>query len=296
MWPHGGNCSFLIGISDYFQDIKRHQTSSLTDTDKTEVDIICNSLNKLISNKTGTSSTSKNRIATARGYEGTEGGDDDSCSAEAKIKKFFEWGQTYINITSSQKSVNWEQLVELFNFQFPHYEIPSDVDITTYHGTYLYKHCKEKGNECMKNKKPKQAIELYSKAIHLLEKAEKDPNKEAPQAEEDDEKKDKTQKNEIAIIYCNRSAAWVYLQEYQNAVNDAVLALKYDPLLTKAWIRKGMAEQELERFQIAYGDYQVALNQSKQTDNYYKFLIKKIKQCFDQIVMQHTKANAPAND
>ena len=71
--------------------------------------------------------------------------------------------------------------------------------------------------------------------------------------------------------------------------------MKNDPLLTKAWIRKGMAEQELKRYQTAYGDYQVALNQSKQSDNYYKFLIKKIKQCFDQILLQHNNQQNGAN-
>ena len=79
----------------------------------------------------------------------------------------------------------------------------------------------------------------------------------------------------------------MYLQEYQNAVDDAVSALKNDPLLTKAWIRKGMAEQEMKRYKIAYGDYQVALNQSKPTDSFHKFLGKKIKQCFEHIVSQH---------
>eukprot|EP00483_Globobulimina_turgida_P005091 UN05101 len=199
----------------------------------------------------------------------------------------------------SSSNINWQQLVELFNFHLPEYAIPSHIDVTTFHARFLYKHCKEKGNELMKNKKPKNAIEMYSKAIDLLKKAEQEQEHECigndiesdedEKEERDDKERDKSHKNEMAIIYCNRSAAWVYLQEYQNAVDDAVFALKYDPLLTKAWIRKGMAEQELKRFQIAYGDYQVALNQSKQSDNFYKFLVKKIKQCFDEIVLNHTQ-------
>merc|ERR1719464_1305073 len=126
----------------------------------------------------------------------------------------------------------------------------------------------------MKDKKIKSAIAMYTKSIKLLEK-----------------EKDKISHGEMAIIFCNRSATWVYLKEYQKAVDDAVFALKYDPLLTKAWIRKGMAEQELKRFKVAYGDYQVALNQSTQSDNYYPFLLKRIGKCFEEIVVQHSQPN-----
>merc|ERR1719295_1218746 len=80
--------------------------------------------------------------------------------------------------------------------------------------------------------------------------------------------------------------------QYENAVDDATSALRNDPLLTKAWIRKGMAEQKLKRYRIAYGDYQVALNQSKQTDSFYKYLVKKIQQCFEHILSEHMAQGA----
>ncbi len=90
--------------------------------------------------------------------------------------------------------------------------------------------------------------------------------------EDNDTEDEPPTRYDLAIIYSNRSAAWIYLQEYENAINDAVCALKYDPLLTKTWIRKGMAEQELRK-------YRITLNQSKESDSYYKFLNKKIEQC-----------------
>ena len=314
MWPQGTNCSFLTGLSDYFQDIQKSQSSYLTENAQNEINTICDSLNRLILNhgegkkrKSTPGGTNSYLYSTPMGDEKQMDNNyaDDEYSIEKKVKKFFEWSQTYISMDydTDNGSVNWQQLVELFNFHFPQFAIPPEVDVTTFHASYLTKYCKEKGNELMKDKKIKNAIEMYSKAIELLVK-EKVKNVEKTQQQQQqqqmnagnghlkekqkDKEKIKSSKNEIAIIYCNRSAAYVYLQEYQKAVDDAVFALKNDPLLTKAWIRKGMAEQELKRYQIAYGDYQVALNQSKQTDNYYKFLIKKIKQCFDQILIQHT--------
>jgi len=315
MWPQGPNCSLLTGMLDYLDDIRKTQSSALADTDKSELNTICESLNRLIVNhREGRSA------ANSGGGHVTAGGDDqkndDEYSTERRVKKFFEWAQTYISITDSDDNrINWQQLVELFNFAFPHYAVPAHVNVETYHASFLCKYCKDKGNELMKNRKIKSAIEMYSKAIELLERehslTQKEQMKgkpsvaqhdndddsasetEANHAPQDDAKKSKekvtSHKNEIAIIYCNRSAAYVYLQEYQKAVDDAVFALKNDPLLTKAWIRKGMAEQELKRYQIAYGDYQVALNQSNQSDNYYKFLVKKIKQCFDQILLLHSQ-------
>lgn len=47
-----------------------------------------------------------------------------------------------------------------------------------------------------------------------------------------------------------------------------------------------MAEQKLKRYKIAYGDYQVALNQSKPNDSFHKFLVKKINQCFEHIISE----------
>ena len=322
MWPQGTNCSFLIGVLDYFDDIQKNQSLSLTDNDKTELNTICGSLNRILLNSRnegkGSYTMPIGPTTTTKGEEKeTDDGSqlNDPYSLNKKVRKFFEWSQTYISINSEEdhSSTDWQQLVGLYNFQFPHYAIPSDIDVTTYHASFLCKYCKDKGNELMKNKKIKQAIEMYTKAIQLLEKEKIkeqeilnngnniDMDKESDyndnikdkgdikDKEKLKEKDKKSNKSEIAIIYCNRSAAYVYLQEYQKAVDDAVCAVKYDPLLTKAWIRKGMAEQELQRFEVAYGDYQVALNQSKESDNYYKFLIKKIKQCFDQILIQHTQ-------
>lgn len=283
MWPQGTNKSFLIGIHDYLKDINQRQSSSVTNGDKKELDIICKSLKNIISNNSKSMQSSKDTLC--------DSDDSKATDLEQKTKKFFEWAQTYTSVTDhTLNDDKWQQLKELFNFQHPQYCIPSDVDVTVYQDTFLYKHCKEKGNELMKNKKIKSAIQMYSKAIQLLEKEQMNKSEIAQQAKEN-EARSKVSQCELAIIFCNRSAAWVYLQEYQKAVDDAVFALKYDPLLTKAWIRKGMAEQELKRYKIAYGDYQVALNQSKETDNYYKFLNKKIKQCFDELLAMHQTQN-----
>eukprot|EP00483_Globobulimina_turgida_P007939 UN07955 len=159
MWPQGSNCSFLIGISDYFEDIKKNE-SSLNDRDKTEITTICESLNKIIQANTYKKPKRRNKkqwMSTPDGRtdDGMTGEDDDPYSINSKVKKFFDWAQTYISMDSAS-NINWQQLVELFNFHRPDYAIPSHIDVTTYHATFLYKHCKEKGNDLMKTKKPKK--------------------------------------------------------------------------------------------------------------------------------------------
>mmetsp|Transcript_36188 Transcript_36188/g.59436 ORF Transcript_36188/g.59436 Transcript_36188/m.59436 type:complete len:367 (-) Transcript_36188:31-1131(-) len=328
MWPHGNNCSFLTGILDYFTDIQQNQLSAIRgDDEQQHLHNLCDSLQSLITcaqRRTATDTTQSQSSPSRRTT--TAGGADEKAQSldDESIQKFLEWSETYISIctetsananheeettTRTSGGTNWPQLVELFNFQFPHYSIPTHVDVSQRHTAYLCQYCKEKGNELMKHKQIKNAIEMYSKAIALLESgmsgaSSKSGSKPPPAAKvtiatdsdggmiatkdkAEDKDKEKEKENEKAIIYCNRSAAYVYLQQYENAVQDAVCAIHNDPLLTKAWIRKGMAEQELQRYQIAYGDYQVALNQSQATDNYYKFLNKKIKQCFEKILSQH---------
>ena len=249
-------------MHDYLQEIQRNQAAFLKDEHKAEVQKICQSLQNIIGDS---------RNAQVEKDQAHVADDAKESELEQKVTKFFEWAQTYTS-SSDEALMNdekWRQLRELFNFQHPQYAIALDVDLMPHRDGFFFRHCKEKGNALMKAKKIRSAIRMYSKAIEVLER---------------EEKEDRASLNELAIVFCNRSAAWVYLKEYQKAVDDAVSALRHDPLLTKAWIRKGMAEQELKRFKIAYGDYQVALNQSKRSDNYFKFLDKKTKQCFGELL------------
>ncbi|KIM22049.1 hypothetical protein M408DRAFT_29056 [Serendipita vermifera MAFF 305830] len=78
---------------------------------------------------------------------------------------------------------------------------------------------KDKGNEAMKTKKYKTAIDFYSEALEI------DP--------------------ENPVLLSNRAAAYISIQEYQLACDDAQAAVDADPTFTKAWGRLGLAKLEL---------------------------------------------------
>lgn len=80
---------------------------------------------------------------------------------------------------------------------------------------------KEEGNEFLRQKKYKEAIECYTKAIEI----------------------DK----ENAIFYCNRAAAKYLLSDYASSIDDCKTAVEIDPKYAKAWDRLGLARMRLSK-------------------------------------------------
>eukprot|EP01084_Bolivina_argentea_P053409 98037_1 len=196
------------------------------------------------------------------------------------LYEFFECTQPILCQHDIINNINWQLLVELFNSKFPHYALYiDDVDPTISYLSYLFQYYKRKGNDLMRNRKIKVAMDMYSKAIDLRLLGK---DKENEQCEISIQKRK-------AMIYCNRSGAYIYLRQYEQAINDAISAIRNDPLLVKAWIKKGIAEQQLKRYKIAYGDYHVALTIVNQSDKCYEFLIAKCKQCWQQILSMRAR-------
>lgn len=197
MWPHGGNCSFLKGLSDYFQDITHHQSDVLTESEQVAVTNIYQSLHQIVQNRT------KHNIKKSASKL-------DEHSMENRMQKFFEWSLSHIS-ESSATNTNWTRLVDIFNFRCPQYAIPDDVDATTFQDHALSRFYKERGNELMKQKKIKSAITMYSKAIEVLESVS-DGVIESKLSNDVDEKQNETPderyRHDLAVIYCNRSAAY----------------------------------------------------------------------------------------
>ena len=81
------------------------------------------------------------------------------------------------------------------------------------------KEWKDKGNSLVKEKKYKEALDCYSKAIEL------DPND--------------------PILYSNRSAMHLNLSEFDEAINDAEKAISLKPDYAKAYLRKGKEFKKL---------------------------------------------------
>lgn len=91
---------------------------------------------------------------------------------------------------------------------------------------------KEKGNEYFNSGCYDEALACYTKAIQLS-------------TAEDSSK---------AVFLKNRAAAYLKLEQYQNAVNDCKAALEINPNDTKALFRRCQALETLERFDEAYKD------------------------------------------
>ena len=95
------------------------------------------------------------------------------------------------------------------------------------------KEWKEKGNALVKEKKYKEALDCYTKSIEI------DPND--------------------PILYSNRSAMHLNLNQFDQALTDAEKAISLKPEYAKAYLRKGKALEGLEKFDEALKTYKLGL-------------------------------------
>ena len=95
------------------------------------------------------------------------------------------------------------------------------------------KECKDQGNALVKEKKYKEALECYSKAISF------DPNDH--------------------ILYSNRSLMHLNLGEFQPALEDAEKAISIKPDYSKGYLRKGKALHGLGKDKEAVETYKLGL-------------------------------------
>ena len=100
------------------------------------------------------------------------------------------------------------------------------------------KEWKEKGNALVKEKKYKEALDCYSKSIEI------DPND--------------------PILYSNRSAMHLNLNEYDQALTDAEKAISLKPEYAKAYLRKGKALEGQQKFKEALDTYKLGLEKDKE--------------------------------
>ena len=99
------------------------------------------------------------------------------------------------------------------------------------------KNWKEKGNALVKQKKYKEALDCYSKAIEI---DPKDP-----------------------IFYSNRSLMHINLEEYDQAILDAEKAILLKPNYGKAYLRKGKALEGKQKMKEALDTYKLGLEKDK---------------------------------
>ena len=94
---------------------------------------------------------------------------------------------------------------------------------------------KDKGNQYVQEKQYLEALNCYTKAIEL------DPND--------------------PILYSNRSAMFYNLNEFNNAIIDAEMAIQLRPQYAKAYLRKGNALEAQYRYKEALDAYELGLKQ-----------------------------------
>ena len=96
---------------------------------------------------------------------------------------------------------------------------------------------KIQGNNCMAQKMYDKAIDYYTRAIDVAR--DDDPN--------------------MYVYYSNRAAALCFLQDYQQASEDAAIAIELKPDYGKAYARYGLSLFFLGRYEEAKDAYETAL-------------------------------------
>ena len=97
---------------------------------------------------------------------------------------------------------------------------------------------KDKGNGLVKEKKYKEALDCYTKAIEI------DPND--------------------PILYSNRSAMHLNLSEFDQALTDAEKAISLKADYAKGYLRKGKALEGLQKMKEALDAYKQGLEKDSQ--------------------------------
>lgn len=97
---------------------------------------------------------------------------------------------------------------------------------------------KEAGNDAFKKENFDDALECYTKAIEVVQ---------------DDSK-------EKAVLYKNRAAVYLKLEEHEKAVIDCNLALEFSPNDPKALFRRSQAYEVLGKIDLAYTDAKMVHN------------------------------------
>ena len=92
---------------------------------------------------------------------------------------------------------------------------------------------KDTANNLFKNGKYTESIDLYTKAINSHPKA---------------------------IYYTNRSSAYLKLEQFAYALDDATQAVKMDKMYAKGYTKLGDAHMGLQKFSLALENYERARN------------------------------------
>jgi tetratricopeptide (TPR) repeat protein len=122
--------------------------------------------------------------------------------------------------------------------------------------------CKKMGNSEFKNGQYDKAILWYTRAVEL---SERNPN------------------DETAVYLCNRAACHAQTHSYKQVIADCDSALAVNEKFTKAYLRRAMAFEALEKWQKAADDYKKAMEIDSTAPNASQGYHRALKFAKDQI-------------
>eukprot|EP01084_Bolivina_argentea_P040105 74103_1 len=117
------------------------------------------------------------------------------------------------------------EYVKFVNFR----SVPNEKDTVNFVTTQDLKQCeiyRKKGNEYFKLKQYEEAITKYNKALFY--------------------------NNDNHLVYNNLSLCYFNLHEFDQAKENALNSIKFDPSYLKAWVRLAMPCQHLKQYDIAF--------------------------------------------
>jgi len=104
---------------------------------------------------------------------------------------------------------------------------------------------KQEGNNCFKSGNFPDGIKHYNECLKR----------------KDDQ--DKSNFEDLAVIYCNRAACYTKLMEFNLAVSDCEKAIKFNPNFIKGYLRKGTALEAMKK----HGEAKRAFEQALEKDS-----------------------------
>jgi len=132
---------------------------------------------------------------------------------------------------------------------------------------------KNRGNQLFKEGDTTQALQAYSKAIEL------EPDN--------------------AIYYSNRAAAYTYNNEFDKAVDDAIMATKKNASYAKGWVRLGVAEYSRGDYENAMQAFESAKENANSDSNLHSDIRDEcdtyLRLCREQLEKQKNDKSVPGD-
>ncbi|XP_017490960.1 PREDICTED: mitochondrial import receptor subunit TOM70-like [Rhagoletis zephyria] len=118
---------------------------------------------------------------------------------------------------------------------------------------------KNKGNEFFRLNKYEDALRMYNEAIAVL------PSERT---------------KELATCYQNKAACYEHLKQFDQVIEDCTKAIENDKLYVKAYLRRGKANEVLEKYEDATFDFYVAACSSQFQNSDYISLLYQVLEKF----------------